>query len=160
MQRAFATILLIAVLAIGGGLIATAAYQAGVSQAVVTATADGTTLVAPVTGYGWGYGHGWGYGWHPFGFGFGLFGFLGTLLFLFLVFALIRAIFFRAGPGRHGAWGPGWGWGGGPGGPGDPEARRRFFESRFGEGFEDWHRRAHDDSSNEPPASNTTSKPA
>lgn len=158
MQRAFAAILLIAVLAIGGGLIATAAYQAGVSQAVATAAADGTTVVAPVPGYGWGYG----YGWHPFGFGFGLFGFLGTLLFLFLVFALIRAIFFRGGPGRHGGWGhPGGGWGWGPGGPDDPDARRRFFERRFGEGFEDWHRRAHGgSSSDEPPAPNTTSKPA
>ena len=153
MQRVIAAVLLIAVLAIGGGLIATTAYQAGLSQAVTTAT-DGTTVVAPVAGYGYGWG-GYGYGWHPFGFGFGFFGFLGTLLFLFLIFALIRAIFFRGGSGR--GWGPGWG---GHWGPGDPDARRKFWDSRFGEGFDEWHRRSHEaGSSNEPPASNTTSKP-
>jgi hypothetical protein len=152
MQRAIAAILLIAILAIGGGLIAAAAYQAGLSQAVVTAT-DGTTVVAPVAGYGWGYG----YGWHPGGFGFGFFGFLGTLLFLFIIFGLIRAIFFRGGPGR-GGWGSGWG----PGwGPGDHDARRKHWESRFGDGFDEWHRRSHEgQSSGEPGAPNTTSKPA
>lgn len=156
MQRAIAAILLIAVLAIGGGLIATTAYQAGLTQAVTTAT-DGTTVVAPVAGYGWG---GYGYGWHPFGFGFGFFGFLGTLLFLFLIFGLIRAVFFRGGPGR-GGWGPGWGGGWGPGRPGDHDARRKYWESRFGEGFDEWHRRSHEGgSSSESPASNTTSKPA
>ena len=90
-----------------------------------------------------------GYGWHPFGIGFGFFGFLGTLLFIFILFGLIRAIFWRGGPGR----GP---WGHDHGGRG-----RTFWDSRFGESFDEWHRRAHDpDSSNEPPASNTTSKPA
>jgi hypothetical protein len=77
------------------------------------------------------------------------------LLFLFLVFALIRAIFFRGGPGRGwgGGWGPGWG-------PGDRDARHRYWESRFGEGFDEWHRRSHErGSSNEPPASNTSSTP-
>jgi hypothetical protein len=151
MQRAIAAIVLIAVLVIGGGLIATTAYQAGLSQAVTTAADGTTTVVAPAAGYGWGYG----YGWHPFGFGFGFFGFLGTLLFLFLVFALIRAIFFRGGPGRGwgGGWGPGWG-------PGDRDARHRYWESRFGEGFDEWHRRSHErGSSNEPPASNTSSTP-
>ena len=165
MQRAFAAILLIALLAIGGGLIATTAYQAGLSQ-VVTTTSDGAQVVAAVPAYGWGYG----YGWHPFGFGFGLFGFLGTLIFLFLLFALVRAIFFRGGPGRRG-WGPGWGGGWGPGDHDLPRGRN-FMESRFGESFDEWHRRAHEgqsgsqssgsstgQSSTEPPASNTSSKP-
>lgn len=146
MSRIIAVIALVAVLALGGGLIAATAYQAGLSTTVATA-GDGATVVVPATGYGWGYGMG--YGWHPAGFGFGFFGFLGTLLFIFLVIALVRAIFFRGGRGRHGGWGPGWG-----GGPGR-------WESRFGEGFDDWHRRAHDhESSGEPPASNTGSKPA
>jgi hypothetical protein len=150
MSRTIAAILLIAVLAIGGGFIAVTAYQAGLGTAVTTAVADGSaTVVAPLAPYGYGYG----YGWHPGGFGF--FGFLGTLFFLFLVFALIRAIFFRGGPGR-GGWGRGWGgpgaWGNGDHGHG---------HGRFGEGFEEWHRRAHDaESSKEPPASNTTTKPA
>lgn len=159
MSRIIPAILLIALLAIGGGLIATTAYQAGLSTAITTAAANGATVVAPVLPA---YGYGYGYGWHPFGFGFGFFGFLGTLLFLFLVFALIRAIFFRGGPGRRGGWGPGWG-GPGWGGPGthDHGRGRGFWDARFGESFEEWHRRAHDsDPSNEPPAANAGSNPA
>ncbi len=144
MSRTIAAILLVALLAIGGGFIAVTAYQAGLGTAVTTAVAEGgATVVAPIAPYGIGYG----YGWH--GGGFGFFGFLGTLLFIFIVFGLIRAIFWRGGPGR----GP---WGHDHGGRG-----RTFWDSRFGESFDDWHRRAHNpDSSNEPPASNTTSKPA
>jgi hypothetical protein len=159
MQRVVPAILLIVVLAIGGGLIANAAYQAGVDTAVTTAVADGaTTVVAPLPAYGYGYG----YGWHPFGFGFGIFGLLVGLFFLFIIFGLIRAIFWG---GRRG-WGPG-GWGGPggwnrPGGPGNhsPYERNPWIE-RFGPSFEEWHRHAHEsDSSNEAPTSNTTSKPA
>ena len=143
MSRTIAAILLVAVMAVGGGFIALTAYQAGLGTAVATAVAEGgATVVAPVAPYGYGYG----YGWH--GGGFGFFGFLGTLLFLFLVFGLIRAVFWRGGPGR-GAWGH------------DRGRGRTFWDSRFGESFDDWHRRAHDpDSSKEPPASNTPSKPA
>jgi hypothetical protein len=156
MRRIIPAILLIALLAIGGGLIANSAYQAGLSTAVTTATGGGTVVVPA-------YGYGYGYGWHPFGFGFGFFGFLGTLLFIFLIVGLLRAIFFRGGPGRRGGWGPGWG--GGPGGwnggTHEPDRVRNFWESRFGESFEEWHRKTHDaGSSTEPPASNTTSKPA
>jgi hypothetical protein len=146
MRRTIAIGLLIALLVIGGGVIATAAYQAGLNVAVTTAVADGGTVVAPVPAYGWGYGPG--YGWHPFGFGFGIFGLLFGLFFLFIIFGLIRAIFWG---GRRG-WGPGsWGGRGGWGGPGNGGDSR----------FEQWHRQAHEGgSSNEPPASNTTSKPA
>jgi hypothetical protein len=127
MSRTIAAVLLIALLAIGGGFIAVTAYQAGLGTAVTTAIADGgATVVAPMAPFGYGYG----YGWH--GGGFGFFGFLGTLFFLFLVFALIRAIVFRGGPGRGG----------------------------WGRGFDEWHRRAHDpESSKEAPASNSTTKP-
>ena len=62
----------------------------------------------PGYGYAPAYGYGYGWGWHA---GFGFFGFLATLFFLFIVFALIRAIFWRGGSGRRGGWGPG-GWGG------------------------------------------------
>jgi hypothetical protein len=155
MRRIIPAILLIALLAIGGGLIANSAYQAGLSTAVTTAS-GGATVVVPAYGYGYGYGH-------PFGFGFGFFGFLGTLLFIFLIFGLLRAVFFRGGPGHRGGWGPGWG--GGPGGWNtgnhDHDRTRNFWESRFGESFDEWHRKAHDaESSAEPPPSNTTSKPA
>ncbi len=153
MRRTIAAVLLIALLAIGGGLIANTAYQAGLNTAVTTAAADGATVVAPVPAYGWGYGMG--YGWHPFGFGFGIFGLLFGLFFLFIIFGLIRAIFWG---GRRG-WGPG-GWGG-PGNHGDSRYERNPWIERFGPSFEEWHRQAHEPrSSNEPPAPNTTSKPA
>jgi hypothetical protein len=143
MPRILAAILLVAVLAIGGGLIATTAYQAGLSTAVTTASGS-AAVVAPVVVPAYGYGYG--FGWHA---GFGIFGFLGALFFLFIVFALIRAIFWRGGPGRRGGWGPG-GWGGydgsgkGPGGHG-----RGPWESRGSQDFDEWHRRAHGET---PPA--------
>lgn len=128
MGRLIAAIALIAVLAVGGGLIATAAYQAGLSTAVTTAAASGGAIAPVVLPP---YAYGYGYGPHPFGFGF--FGFLGTLLFLFIVFGLIRAIFGRGRPGRHGGRHEAWG-GRGP------------WADRAHETFEDWHRRAHDPS--------------
>ncbi len=90
-------ILVLALVVIGGGLVAATAYQAGVTAAAVATTTEGAAVVAPVVvhGYGWG-----GWGWGP---GFGFFGFFGFLLVLFLVFGLIRAI---AGP-RRGWGGPG-----------------------------------------------------
>ena len=148
MPRVFAAIALISVLLIGGGLIASTAYQAGLSTTITTATASGGTVVAPVVVPAYGYG----YGWHPFGFGFGIFGFLATLFFLFIVFALVRAIFWRGGPGRRG-WGPGgpghhgYGYGPGPGGHGQSP-----WESKAHETFDDWHRRAHAD----PPETGST----
>jgi hypothetical protein len=139
MPRFIAAIVLIAVLAIGGGLIATTAYQAGLNTAVTTVVPGSDTVVAPVVI------HAYGYGWSPFGFGFGFFGFLATLFFLFIVFGLIRAILFRGGRGR-GGWGRG-GWNSGPGGSSqsgwqEPGSR----EARFHDTFEAWHRQAHDPS--------------
>jgi len=117
-------------------------YQAGIAQGVVEAGRIPAGAVVPVAGYG--YGYGWGF--HG---GFGFLGILFPILFLFLIFGLVRAAF---GRGRHG--GPGWGgrgyWGkgygpgfGGPGGPG-------------GSGFDAWreerdrqisdlHRRLHEE---------------
>ena len=139
MRRIIPAILLIAVLAIGGGIIASAAYQAGLQTAVATtAEGTGTTVVVPAYAVG--------YGWHPFGFGFGLFGFLGALLFFFLVVGLIRAIFF-GGRHRHRddrGWGPG-----GPMGPGGPDAGSRYgdrygrWEAVLHQDFDEWHRGAH-----------------
>ena len=140
MPRIIAAILLVAVLAIGGGIIATTAYQAGLSTAVTTATASGGTVVAPVAVPAYGY------GWHPFGFGFGIFGFFVTLFFLFVIFGLLRAIFWRGGPGRRGGWG-GHGYYGhdGPGYGKDADGQGRSpWESRAHDTFDDWHRRAHD----------------
>jgi hypothetical protein len=159
MPRILAAIVLVALLAIGGGLIASTAYQAGLSTAVTTATGSGAA-VAPVVVPAYGYGYG--YGLHPFGFGFGIFGFLGTLFFLFIVFALIRAIFWRGGHARRG-WGrDGWG---GPGGPGGSDHGRSHWETGANETFEDWHRRAHAEGdggsgAGTPPAPTTPPDPA
>jgi hypothetical protein len=157
MRRIIPAILLVALLAIGGGLLVNAAYDAGVNSAVTTAVANGQT-VSPVVVPPYGYGYGYGYGWHPFGWGFSIFG----LFFLFIIFGLIRAIF----------WGGRRGWGGGPGGWGGPGHHgtggrydRNPWIDRFGPSFEEWHRQAHGSSSqtglsNEPPASNQGSTPA
>jgi hypothetical protein len=151
MSRIFAAILLIAVLAIGGGLIATSAYQAGLHTAVTTVATDGATVVTPVVVPGYGYGYGWGFG----GPGFGFFGFLFGLFFLFLIFGLIRAMFWRGrgygrgwGPGGYGGWGKDWG----PGGPNDPSGTNPW-QSRAHQTFDDWHREAHVGSGGPSPSS-------
>jgi hypothetical protein len=124
MFRIVAAIVLVAVLAVGGGIIATTAYQAGVAATVTTAAAAAGAVVAPVVvpayGYGWG------------GPGFGFFGFLFALFFLFVVLGLIRAVVFG---GRHGGRWDGHGW--------DAAERDTRMRSRFHGTFEDWHREAH-----------------
>ena len=139
MGRAIAAILLVVFLVVGAGFVATTAYQIGVSTAITTTvTETGATVVTPVVpgpgyvypAYGWG--HGWGFG----GPGFGFLGFLGTLLFIFLIIGLIRAVFFRGsgrgwgGPGGYGGWGPRGQWE--PGRSGVPRQA------------EEWHRQMHD----------------
>jgi hypothetical protein len=133
MQRFLIAIAIVAVLALGGGLIAVTAYQAGLSTAVVAGGVAGTAtdgavvtpVVVPPGAYGW--------GWGP---GFGFFGFLGFLLFLFLLFGLLRALFWR-GPGRGRGWGPG----------GD---HQHPWESRARTTFTEWHREAH--ATDQPPS--------
>lgn len=152
MRRIVIGILVIALLAMGGGIVANLAYQAGLSTAITTVAADAPpgTIVTPVVPGPYGYGYGYGYGgWHG-PFGFGLFGFFGFLLVLFLVFALIRAFAFRGGRG----WGPGGpgGWGG-PGGSGKwagPGAGDRPWERHARDTFESWHRESHGDASTDP----------
>lgn len=128
MRRVFAALLLLAVLVGAGGLIATTAYQAGLSAAVTT---SGGTAVQPV------FIPAYGFGWHVFGLGYGFLGFLGTLLFIFLIFALIRVVIF--GGRRRGGWGGPGRWAGGPGAGGS----RSPWEGRAHQAFDDWHRDAH-----------------
>jgi hypothetical protein len=118
-------------------------YQAGLAQGVVDAGRIPAGAVVPVAGYG--YGYGWGF--HG---GFGFLGLLFPILFLFLIFGLIRAAFSRGrglGPGwgGHGYWGKGYGPGyrgpGGPGGAGGPEAWREERDRQIS----DLHRRLHDE---------------
>ncbi len=136
MQRTVAAIALVAVLLVGGGIIASAAYQVGLTTAIATTVTDtgATVVVPPVHAYGYpgyGYGPGWG------GPGFGIFGFLGAILFLFIIFGLIRAAFFRGGGRRWGGPGGPGGWGG----PGSPGYDR--WQGRAKEVFDDFHKEAH-----------------
>jgi hypothetical protein len=129
-QRVIVSILLVLLLVAGGTFVARSAYQAGLARGL----AEGGQVAAPGQGvppgqgqpgprpypyYGPYYGHG------PWGFGFGFFGFLFPLLFIFLIFALLRGLFWggwRGGPpGAYGGWGRG-----------VPPM------------FEEWHRRAHE----------------
>ena len=119
------------------GLVAGAAYTAGLGAAGVVVAPAGTA-VAPVVAYPW-------YGLGFFGFGH----FLGFLLVVFLFLGLLRLAFGGGHRGRHG-WGPGHGYG--PAGPrggwagwgaderhpdGDP--REAWIRGRL----DDWHRSAH-----------------
>jgi hypothetical protein len=145
MRNTFIAILLIAAFVVGGGIIASVAYQIGVSTAVSTAvTESGVTVVAPVVP-AWGapgYGYGWGWG----GPGFGIFGFLAFLFFIFIVIALLRAAFFRGH--RHGPWGAYGGYGGPGGARGGSPWERHAHDT-----FEAWHREAHE------PGTGTGSEP-
>jgi len=97
-------------------VIATSSYQAGIARGLAESgnvpQSQPSSVPPP---YYWGpyYYHG------PFGFGF--FGFLFPLVFLFLIFALLRSAFWAGRWGGHGSW-------------------RADIPSRF----EEWHRRAHE----------------
>lgn len=118
--RILLAMLVIAALAALGVVVYNAGVAQGVAQSGVLAEEGfrvGPRMVPWVHGW-WG---GWGF--RPFGFGFGFLGCLVPLLFLFLIFALVRGLFWAP-------WGR-WGWRGW-GGPGHvPPA------------FDEWHRRAH-----------------
>jgi hypothetical protein len=116
-------VIVLAALAIGlGGAIFQTGYLAGVA-------ADGG--VAPVV-VGPGYGYGWGWG-----FGGGLFHILGFLFFLFLFFAILRAVFGGWGRGRrNGGWGGSWG----PGYGHHASGRLGPWEERAREAHDEWHR--------------------
>ena len=134
--RSVARLVLALVIIAGVVFLGVGAYNAGVSQGLaqagqVVVTPGGYPVGPYIGGYGWGH-----------GIGFGFFGFLGTLLFIILLFALLRAAF-GGHRGRRGWSGPGgWGGPGGPGswgGPGDPRGRSPW-EARAREVHEEWHR--------------------
>ena len=133
--RTIAQFLLVLVLIGGAVTLGVTAYNAGISaglaQGGAVVVAPGAYPPAPYVGYGYGYGH-----------GFGFFGFLGGLLFLFLLFGLIRAAF---GGGR--GWGPRRGHGPYPGGWRDEAGRT--WEERARETHDAWHR-AHPESDDRP----------
>jgi hypothetical protein len=122
--------ILLAVILIGGAIgLGVTAYNAGVTAGLAqtgqVVVSDGH-VIAPGAAY---VGYGWGVGW---GHGFGFFGFFGGLLFLILVFALIRAAF---GGARRG-WGHGHGWYGG----GWRDDQGRTWEDRARTAHDEWHR--------------------
>ena len=108
------------------------AFQAGVAKGspVTIQAPSGQTAPAPYPYYGYGM------PFHPWGFGFG-FGCFGPLLALFLLFIAFRAF-------RFAFWGPRWGWGhrGGYG-----PWRHGWGEGGVPPMFEEWHKRAHGQSS-------------
>jgi hypothetical protein len=107
-------------------------YDAGVQQGILQAGRLPAGAAVP---------YGYGYGYHPGFFGFGIFGFLFPLLFIFLIFGLIRAAFRggRGGWGRHG-WGPGWG----PGGPGSESRTWQGWQDEREQRIADVHRKLHE----------------
>jgi hypothetical protein len=110
--------------AIGGGI-----YQAGLTQGIIDAGRFPAGTAVPVAGYGWGH-------------GFGFLGLLFPILFLLLIFGLIRAAFSRGrgwGPGWHHGDGSGWAPGGGPS-TGGPESWRQERDRRISE----LHRQLHE----------------
>ncbi len=115
-SRFVARALAVALLAVGVIAVGAIAYQAGLSDGAASA-AGGAQVVRYV-------GH-WGAPW--FGAGWGLLGLIFPLLFLFLIFGLIRAAFWGGPRGRR-YWGYGprsWGYGPRP-------------------DLEEWHRHLHE----------------
>jgi len=132
--RVLAAIVIVGVLA-GLGV---AVYNAGVSQGAVQGASLATASGAPAVAYGWyGYGPHWGWGFPVFGIFFWILG-------VFLVFALLRALFGWGRWGRHRWDDRGHGGWGGPGGAGGVGDRRGTIER--------WHPELHarDDSGREP----------
>jgi hypothetical protein len=130
-------VLLLATVAVTAGVFA---YQAGVAQGMVTSG----KVVIPEGGVGvmpYGYGMPFYGGW---GFGFGFLRCLFPLLGFFLLFALLRGIFWRGG-----GWGRrGWAYGGhGEGGSNVPPM------------FDEWHKRAHGQPTATPPESGQQGQP-
>ncbi len=123
--RVVLAIVLIAAL-VGVG---TYVYNAGVAQGLAASgkivAPDGG--VAPYAYYGPFY--------QPWGFGFGIFGLIFPLLFIFLIFGLLRGIFFGGWRGRRG-WG-------------DPRSQRGEWPHDVPPTVEEWHRKMHESQSSE-----------
>ena len=136
----FGLILIGVVVSLGVGV-----YQAGIAQGIVDAGRYPAAAAVPVAGYGWQ--------------GPGIFGILFGIFFLFLIFGLIRAAFFRrdygSGWGHHGyGWGPGWSKG--PGSDAGPESWREERDRRIA----DLHRRLHEEGDGGTSGSGTSSGPS
>jgi hypothetical protein len=121
--RVLAVLALIAVLVGIGAGIYNAGVSAGLAGSVVTADPSGAPVVyypGPYVGQGWDWGPGW------------IFGILFWILGIFLIFALLRAVF---------------GWGRWSRGYRDWDKHRPNGSGGPREHFEEWHRRLHDSDS-------------
>jgi hypothetical protein len=145
--RTIARIALAILLVAGAVTLGVTAYNAGVTTGLadsgrVVVGAGGAVVAPGYIGYGYGWGH-----------GFGFFGFFGGLLFLLLLFGLIRAAF---GPRRGFRDGPGWY----PGGWRDEGGRTwdggRTWEERAREAHDAWHRSHPEDRSGGDPTARST----
>jgi len=131
--RTLARVLLVVFLFVGAIGLGATAYNAGVSAGLAH---EGAVVVAPgatptpYAGWGWGF---------PF------FGFFGGLIFVFLVFGLIRAAFW----GSRGGWGRGYGRGWSGYGWRDEDGRT--WEDRARETHDAWHRANPDAPGSTPP---------
>ncbi|HEY2917160.1 MAG TPA: hypothetical protein VGI98_08105 [Candidatus Limnocylindrales bacterium] len=140
MRTVFSVVLGLVFLAILAG-IGVSIYNAGVTAGLAQSGAIAGGAVAPYVHYGV---------WHAgFGLGFGFLGLLFPILFLFLIFGLIRAAIFGGRRGWHG----GHGWHGGPGwdsGQG-PDGWRSDRERAMA----DLHRRLHETEGSNPGTGST-----
>jgi len=141
MRTVFSVVLAFVFVAILGG-IGVSIYNAGVTAGLAQSGAVAGGAVAPYVYYGT---------WHAGFFGFGFLGLLFPILFLFLIFGLIRAAIFGGrrgwGPGGHG-WHGGHGWQSGQG----PEAWRSDRERAMA----DLHRRLHETEGSNPGTGSTS----
>jgi len=112
-------IMLVVLLVLGAAGVAWLAYNAGMENGLARSAAGAAPPVAP----------GYWYGFRPFGPGFGWLGCLVFPFLLFLFFGVMRMVFW---PWRMGMWG-------GPRGKFGRGGWGRHFDEEFGE----WHRKAH-----------------
>jgi hypothetical protein len=135
MRTVFSVVLGLVFLAILGG-IGAGIYNAGVTAGLAQSGAVAGGAVAPYVHYGT---------WHAGFLGFGFLGLLFPILFLFLIFGLIRAAIFG---GRRG-WGHGdHDWHGGQGPDGWRSERERYLS--------DLHRRLHETEGSNPGTGSTS----
>ena len=140
---------IVAVMVVLALLVPVLAGLAGLGVTLGWLPAPQGVVVTPPEGGAVPFGY-WGpYRFGPFGFGFGLFHFVFFFFGMFLLFGLLRRLFW----GGHGGWG-----GHGPWGMHGPWGRHGpWGEHGLPPAFEEWHRRAHEPAGQKPPEGQQTS---
>jgi hypothetical protein len=127
--RLIGILLLVGLMAFGGFM----AYKTGVTAGIAQAPAVATAMSQSAEngqGMPWmyGYPHPYGFGYHPYLGYFPLGGICFSIFFLFLLFGVLRMVFFRTW--RH-TWGHPGSWG-------------KHSEGNVPPIFDEWHKRAHE----------------